>query len=218
MKNKITLLLVLAFLSSWQSYADVPKPLASEEPTADPLVECAVPINIVVTDITSTSANFSWTPTSGDLTPLFFQYCIVTTQTPEAGPTNPSGTTGSSYFPLIPGTTYYVYVRSFCTNSSGAIWSDWSLPATFTTPTLSVSDLAFDNFSAYPNPADSFVKLSNATLIDAVEIFNALGQNVFSQKYNDLNAEVDMANFSQGYYFMTVHSGESAKTIRLIKK
>lgn len=213
---KITLFLTIAILSSLQSNAKDLKPLVSDKKPLGNLVECAIPANVTVTDITSTSANFSWTPTSGgNLGSLFYQYCVVTSQTPEDGPTNFTGVTGSTYFTLTPNTTYYVYVRSFC---EGGVWGDWSQPATFTTSILTISDFAFKGFSAYPNPANNFVKLSNNTSINSVEIFNAVGQNIFSQKYNDLNVEVNMENLSQGVYFMTVHSGESAKTIQLIKK
>jgi hypothetical protein len=216
MKKKITLFLTIAFLSSLHSNAKDIKPLVFDKEPLGNLVECTIPTNIIVTDITSTSANFSWTPTpGGNLNSLFYQYCVVTSQTPEDGPTNFTGVTGSSYFTLTSNTTYYVYVRSFC---EGGVWSDWSQPVTFTTSILNFSDFAFKGFSAYPNPADNFVRLSNNISIDSVEIFNAIGQSIFSQKYNDLNVEVNLVNLSQGAYFMTVHSGGYAKTIQLIKK
>ncbi|NUY82034.1 fibronectin type III domain-containing protein [Flavobacterium sp. MAH-1] len=91
--------------------------------------ECGVPQNAAASDVTSTTASFSWeAPTSGEPV-MMYQYCVVNNNTPIDGPVSTT-LTGASYFPLVPGGTYQFFVRSFC---SGA-WGNWSDAVTFTTP------------------------------------------------------------------------------------
>ncbi|MFP9116125.1 fibronectin type III domain-containing protein, partial [Flavobacterium sp. RHBU_3] len=97
---------------------------------------------LTVTDITNTSAGISWDAVTTGNTVQFYQYCFVSgTGVAVAGPTT-GATTGSSYMPLIPGTTYTAYVRTFCSGT----WGDW-VGTTFTTTgcapvtNLTVSDI-----------------------------------------------------------------------------
>lgn len=173
---------------------------------------CGIPSSPTISEITSNGVTLSWNST-GENTPEVYQYAIVTSnETPQSGEFWP-GTT-ITVNTLEPETTYYVYVRAMC---SGVI-SDWTEVISFTTAeSLSVSESVFDTFIVYPNPVKDVLTLSNKNPIDSVEIYNALGQIVFSQHYDALNVYVNMLDFSSGCYFLKVYSGEFAKTVRIVR-
>ena len=94
--------------------------------------DCELPLNIQVTEVNHNSVQFSWehNPANESTAFLMYQYVISTENNPTAGPTT-TGTEGTSigYITLLPETTYFIYVRSFCTGE----WSEWAEPVTFTT-------------------------------------------------------------------------------------
>lgn len=100
--------------------------------TPDPAT-CAAPSGVAVSGVNNASAILSWTaaspaPTSG------YQYYISTGSTPPSAATAPTGAvdpgTSASLLGLLPGTTYYTWVRSNCGSSS---YSAWVPAAAFTT-------------------------------------------------------------------------------------
>jgi hypothetical protein len=82
-------------------------------------VTCPAPINLVVSNLTTTSADVSWTPT-GDENDWVLQYT-------EVGSSNWT-TIDVSNFPicalvgLTPGSTYEVCVQSYCSSDNQSIW------------------------------------------------------------------------------------------------
>lgn len=92
--------------------------------------QCDVPTALAVENITKNSAAISWNaPATG--TPTGYQYVVSTTATPPAGVgTDVAGTvTSLNATPLLPATTYYVYVRTAC----GGDFSNWVAGPSFTT-------------------------------------------------------------------------------------
>ena len=91
--------------------------------------QCNAPANATVTEITSNSALLSWDAVSTGSEVQFYQTCFVEgTAEPISGATTVT-TSLASYYPLLPGTTYTAYVKSFCSG----VWSDWTTGVTFTT-------------------------------------------------------------------------------------
>lgn len=173
---------------------------------------CGIPADPSVSDVTATSATLSWSFT-GDNVAEVYQYALMTS---EGVPQDEQYWPGTSFTvsTLQPETTYYLYVRAMC---SGVV-SEWTEVISFTTTEdLSVSESVFENFSAYPNPVNTSLTLSNATIIESVEVFNTLGQTIYSQKGYELNMVINMLDFSSGCYFLKVHSGEFTKTVRIIR-
>jgi hypothetical protein len=96
---------------------------------------CNNPGNIQVTNLTTTGATFTWNDTANNNNDMFtvYHYSYMTTNTP---PTNPNDidyitTTSAAVTDLLPGTTYYLFVRTQCQPIIGG----WSEPVIFTTPT-----------------------------------------------------------------------------------
>src|SRR5690606_5027359 len=84
----------------------------------------------------------------------------------------------------------------------------------------SLSTPSFDNaaFRAYPNPVNDVLNLSYANNIDSVEVFNLLGQQVFSQSVNQSEYALNMAQLPAGTYLVKVSADGTSKTVKVLKK
>jgi uncharacterized repeat protein (TIGR01451 family) len=77
---------------------------------------------------------------------------------------------------------------------------------------------AFSDLNYYPNPVKNTLSISNAAIIDALEITSVLGQQMLSQKVNSLQTEINLSEFSNGIYFVKVTSEGQQKTLKVVKK
>ena len=133
-------------------------------------------------------------------------------QNPLAGKTNKT-----SEVPLllttviVDGTTYYA------SQTINGIESIERLAVTLKSGTLGIDELAFKNFSYYPNPVKNVITISNDSVIDEVTFISVKGETLLTKKLNSLSAEIDISNLSTGVYFLKVKSGEVKKTVKIIK-
>ncbi len=68
-------------------------------------------------------------------------------------------------------------------------------------PNVGLSDVDVADFSIYPNPAKESVSIEG---IGEINIFNPLGQLVYSKTNNNKITTVDVSNFEKGIYFVKV--------------
>jgi len=113
---------------------------------------------------------------------------------------------------LVNGTTYYA------AQSIDGIESTLRLGVTVNLVTLGVNDNLFAALSYHPNPVVNSLTVSNTVAIDAIEVYNALGQQVLTTKPNATGATVNLSSFNSGIYFLKIHSGAAHKAIRIIKQ
>ncbi|RDI06780.1 T9SS type A sorting domain-containing protein, partial [Flavobacterium sp. AG291] len=73
-------------------------------------------------------------------------------------------------------------------------------------------------FSYYPNPVKDVLNLTYSSEITSITVFNLLGQKVISQVANATDVRVDMASLADGAYIVNVTSGNTVKTVKVIKK
>ena len=83
---------------------------------------------------------------------------------------------------------------------------------------MGVSDADFSSFKYYPNPTTGMMSISSDKNIEAVSIFNMLGQKVFESKVNAISSQFDMSRFAAGNYIMKVTIDGITKTHKIIKK
>lgn len=71
-----------------------------------------------------------------------------------------------------------------------------------------------DELLLFPNPTDAYltVEFENNN-IDYIEIFNHSGKRLYSQKANSNKLELDVSNFSSGFYFLRVNKRYSKKFV-----
>jgi len=87
---------------------------------------------------------------------------------------------------------------------------------------LSINENTFgEQFSAYPNPSSGLSKIQlgeNYNTV-SVNVFNVLGKQVASQKYNNIDeVELNTQEYATGIYFIKVQSGTKEATIKLVVK
>lgn len=83
---------------------------------------------------------------------------------------------------------------------------------------LSNQNFALNNLNYYPNPVKNSLTISNSFTIDEVEITSILGQKMISKKVNDLQAEINLSELSNGVYFVKVSSESQEKTFKIVKE
>jgi len=87
-------------------------------------------------------------------------------------------------------------------------WNNPNYDACYVNIVLSIDELRILNFKIYPNPAQNeiFISSNNGIVIEEVNIYNQLGQNVIHQ-YNN-NGSVDVSSLIPGVYFVEVLVGD----------
>jgi len=70
----------------------------------------------------------------------------------------------------------------------------------------------------YPNPVSDVLTIDYSDTIDAIEIYNLLGQKVAGKTYAANQVKVDMTNLASGTYLFKVVSKGIVKDIKIIKR
>ena len=92
--------------------------------------------------------------------------------------------------------------------------------ATFNANNESLSVDNFNDFNnslvVYPNPTSSVLNVSNANYaIESIQVINLQGQTLFKKEIiNDFNYEINIANYPQGIYLVTVNKNHVLKVIK----
>ncbi|MNK36155.1 Fibronectin type III domain protein [compost metagenome] len=173
--------------------------------------QCIAPINLVVTEITDTTAEVVWEDL-GASTSWEIEYgpkgfspgtgIIVTVNT------NPEVTLTD----LDDNQEYDVYIKSLCDDELVG-------PQTFITDTTAgIIDLAADKITLYPNPVSDVLNLESNTTIDTIEVYNIVGQLVKKQSFNTSFTIIVMNDLSEGIYMVKAFSGKNVSTYKVIKK
>ena len=80
---------------------------------------------------------------------------------------------------------------------------------------LNATKFDISQVRVYPNPLGNSVNIENVPLNVMIEISNAQGQVVFSQKSNATNMRLNIQSFSKGIYFLRI---ENSVPVKLIKE
>lgn len=83
---------------------------------------------------------------------------------------------------------------------------------------LGLNDFDKSSVTYYPNPVKDNFTVSSASLIDTVEIYNLIGQQVLFAKIGSTEAQLDLSSLAAGTYMVKVMAGESLQTIKIIKQ
>lgn len=82
----------------------------------------------------------------------------------------------------------------------------------------SLSDNVIDGFSMYPNPVNNSLNLKALNNIDAISIYNMLGQELMRVNPSSTQVQLDMTQISIGSYVVKVQSGAQVGAYSLIKQ
>lgn len=103
-------------------------------------------------------------------------------------------------------------------NASGDTGTLDSWTITISGPTLGVEDNALQAFEYYPNPVKDNFTVNAANTIDAISVYNLLGQEVMKTSPNALTTNMNMSELQTGAYFVKISSGDITETIRIVKQ
>ncbi|WP_196884905.1 fibronectin type III domain-containing protein [Aureivirga sp. CE67] len=175
------------------------------------LMECNIPTNVMISDITETTATVTWTTGGAD------SWEVIVVASTEAMPDSGDVVSEATYNAtgLMENTAYNVYVRDLCDTD---VVSEWTAVETFTTASIGIEEDFINNFKMYPNPVSNTFTISFNHVIDNVEIYNAIGQLVFEQNVNAKSINLNVENFETGAYTLKVQTQNKVFTQRLLKK
>ncbi len=106
------------------------------------------------------------------------------------------------------GQAYYVFV----VNTGGP--TDITIDGT----NLGVGDQVIQGFNYYPNPVSNVLELNSKDVIEAVEVFNILGQKVMNVTIDATQSQIDMSGLQTGTYIMKASVNGQVGTYKIIKK
>ena len=69
-----------------------------------------------------------------------------------------------------------------------------------------------------PNPVKDNFTITNNQVMDRIEIFTILGQNILTKIPDSTVTTLNLYNLNSGTYFVKIHSAELSKTIKIIKE
>jgi len=111
-------------------------------------------------------------------------------------------------------TTYYWQVIPFNANGYTDNCPVWSFT---TAATANVNEQVIDLFTLFPNPVNNILNINSTENIESVSIFNQLGQEIYTQNSNIVNA-IDVSNFKKGFYIISIKADGKIQTTKFIKK
>jgi uncharacterized delta-60 repeat protein len=150
-------------------------------------------------DLDVTGQNVQWYSTPSTCTVLYSNRSVTENDMPLALST-----------PLINGVTYYA------TQTVSGLESLDRLAVTANTA-LGIDDNTISKMKLYPNPANSFVTISNDTAIDEIIIYNIHGQKIKSERYTTTEAHINIDSLTNGLYLFTIQSGNRSQTFKVLK-
>lgn len=85
------------------------------------------------------------------------------------------------------------------------------------------TSLGLDSFDKatlkfYPNPVKDILNLTNSEVISSVVVYNLIGQEIMSKKYNDISDQINVSELKTGYYMVKVNSENGSKTVKIAKE
>lgn len=83
---------------------------------------------------------------------------------------------------------------------------------------VSIADQTIDGFSMYPNPVEDTLNINAVNSIDAISVYNLLGQEVLVSTPSTTQVQLDTANLPTGAYIVKVQAGEQVASYNLIKQ
>jgi hypothetical protein len=196
------------------------------DPVTINTLPCAHPTNLLVKNITSTSAKLRW-----DVTNCAAKYKV---QIKHVGETNWHIYTGIklnsiTITNLLPDKNYKWQVKTICDSISSTTSDFITGPEFKTAPSFTVGDNIVTNLkvnekvnvSLIPNPAQTSAELIiEGDIKNATIIITDMTGKILWQKNNvaDRNTKLPIGNFANGTYMVSIKATDYTKTIKLIKQ
>lgn len=111
--------------------------------------------------------------------------------------------------PLVEGNDYYV---------TQTINGCESVPNNITIHFLGIPNLTEEYFKAYPNPVATTLKLESKTVMESIQVYSIIGQELLSKNINAIIGEIDLSKLNSGTYIAVIESDKGRQRIKFIKQ
>ena len=75
-----------------------------------------------------------------------------------------------------------------------------------------------NNMSIYPNPSNGLFVIAGSAKQSLVEVFNVIGENIYSAKSNSNKTEVNLSRQEAGVYFVKVKTADGIAVKKIVKQ
>ncbi|MFT4666288.1 MAG: hypothetical protein ACI8YQ_002656 [Polaribacter sp.] len=81
---------------------------------------------------------------------------------------------------------------------------------------VGTNDFNAVSFAMFPNPTSGLVKIEAEENINAISVFNFMGQRMYTQEFNNTNTaiNIDLSNFATGMYLVDISFEGSKRSIQ----
>lgn len=107
--------------------------------------------------------------------------------------------------------------------NTAEIYFDFNLPiitetnVTLFSERLNINDTNVSKITYYPNPTSGNVYIKSKDLLTHIKVSSVLGQVIISKTINTKETSIDLHNYPNGNYFITLQSANGQSTYRLVK-
>lgn len=180
-------------------------------------IDCPNPENFSVSNITETTASFSWdevvNASIGYILSIFYEGDDPVTGTPVYTETFAQGITTGIATGLTPDTAYDAYITADCDSNV----SDMSM-IMFNTIILSITEIKESNLIYFPNPTSNMLFVKAKRPIDHIEVFNLLGEKIIDKNPNTFESTINFSFKSTGTYFLRTTIDNEVAIHKIVKK
>ena len=81
--------------------------------------------------------------------------------------------------------------------------------------TFTVDDIDFNDIQYFYNPVSRTLEISSNQLLEKVEIYNLLGQNIISEEIDSVSATYDLSNLDTSIYIVKIRGISGIKSFKL---
>lgn len=114
-------------------------------------------------------------------------------------------------------TTYYWSIVSINAGGSASGCEELSF-TTQADPALGIKDHTIKGLSLFPTSVKQELNFTSQNKVDAINIFNLLGQEVYNSKPNATKSSLDISSLKDGVYIVKMKVGDSIGTYKIIKE
>lgn len=84
--------------------------------------------------------------------------------------------------------------------------------------TLSTSQFDKNALTVYPIPTRDFINIKYKNTIDEATVYNHLGQEVYFQKFDSSDLQLNLSNLKSGIYFVKLSLNETQHNFKIVKE
>jgi hypothetical protein len=120
----------------------------------------------------------------------------------------------TNWYGMNEGDEFEVSVIAVDNSGTGEVFQE-----IYTVSTVGLNDVVSDvNVALYPNPTQTTLTLNSPVKINNVEMYNVIGQQVYSGKVNATNTTINVSDLNTGNYLVKMQTENGVVTKKIVVK